>query len=186
MNIRNCSKTFESDILSKQNRVMLDASVRRFKIQQTYLKASAALRWVNSRNAILGGNQPSPIHTPALLQIANTMRAVSFEHFIISSFFCFFCKGRKKLKERSQHMPAEPRDCGNEATHNDLACVSLSSSWLTYLSFFFPGTCIRNARSGRAGPTISRQRPGEMACRGSNIERHGTQHCSEWPMMASS
>ncbi|KAI4766019.1 hypothetical protein E4T52_00331 [Aureobasidium sp. EXF-3400] len=56
-------------------RVMLDASVRRFKIQQTYLKASAALRWVNSRNAILGANRPQTIHTPALQQITNTMRA---------------------------------------------------------------------------------------------------------------
>ncbi|KAI4785922.1 hypothetical protein E4T45_13961, partial [Aureobasidium sp. EXF-8846] len=56
-------------------RVMLDASIRRFKIQQTYLKASAALRWVNSRSAILGTNRPQSIHTPALLQITNTMRA---------------------------------------------------------------------------------------------------------------
>ncbi|CAD0012750.1 unnamed protein product [Aureobasidium pullulans] len=56
-------------------RVMLDASIRRFKIQQIYLKASAALRWLTSRNAILGGNRPQPIHTPALQQIANTMRA---------------------------------------------------------------------------------------------------------------
>ncbi|KEQ76498.1 hypothetical protein M436DRAFT_78250 [Aureobasidium namibiae CBS 147.97] len=56
-------------------RVMLDASIRRFKIQQTYLKASAALRWVNSRNAILGTNRPQAIHTPALQQITNTMRA---------------------------------------------------------------------------------------------------------------
>ncbi|KAI5208191.1 hypothetical protein E4T39_01596 [Aureobasidium subglaciale] len=58
-------------------RVMVDASIRRFKIQQTYLKASAALRWVNSRTAILGGNRPQPVHAPALQQIANTMRSVS-------------------------------------------------------------------------------------------------------------
>ncbi|THZ59082.1 hypothetical protein D6C86_05946 [Aureobasidium pullulans] len=57
-------------------RVMLDASIRRFKIQQIHLKASAALRWLTSRNAILGGNRPQPIHTPALQQIANTMRAL--------------------------------------------------------------------------------------------------------------
>ncbi|THY82913.1 hypothetical protein D6C93_09051 [Aureobasidium pullulans] len=66
-------------------RVMLDASIRRFKIQQIYLKASAALRWLTSRNAILGGNRPQPIHTPALQQIANTMRAVRF-----SSPYLFF------------------------------------------------------------------------------------------------
>ena len=66
-------------------RVMLDASIRRFKIQQIYLKASAALRWLTSRTAILGGNRPQPIHTPALQQIANTMRAVRF-----SSPYLFF------------------------------------------------------------------------------------------------
>ncbi|KAK6001586.1 hypothetical protein QM012_002917 [Aureobasidium pullulans] len=56
-------------------RIMLDASIRRFKIQQIYLKASAALRWVNSRTAILGANRPQSIHTPALQQINSTMRA---------------------------------------------------------------------------------------------------------------
>jgi hypothetical protein len=67
---------------------MLDASIRRFKIQQTYLKASAALRWVNSRNAILGTNRPQSIHTPALQQITNTMRAVSLSslNYLFSSF----------------------------------------------------------------------------------------------------
>lgn len=71
---------------------MLDASIRRFKIQQTYLKASAALRWVNSRNAILGTNRPQSIHTPALQQITNTMRAVSFSCHDLSfiSLFCLF------------------------------------------------------------------------------------------------
>ncbi|KAG9572596.1 hypothetical protein KCU77_g8228, partial [Aureobasidium melanogenum] len=56
-------------------RIMLDASIRRFKIQQIYLKASAALRWVNSRTAILGTSRPQSIHTPALQQINSTMRA---------------------------------------------------------------------------------------------------------------
>ncbi|KEQ92673.1 hypothetical protein AUEXF2481DRAFT_7413 [Aureobasidium subglaciale EXF-2481] len=56
-------------------RVMMDASIRRFKIQQTYLKASAALRWVNSRTVILGGSQPQSVHAPALQQITNTMRS---------------------------------------------------------------------------------------------------------------
>ncbi|KAI4720468.1 hypothetical protein E4T48_03361 [Aureobasidium sp. EXF-10727] len=57
-------------------RIMLDASIRRFKVQQIYLKAGAALRWVNSRNAILGANRPQTIHAPALQQITSTMRAL--------------------------------------------------------------------------------------------------------------
>ncbi|KAF1354926.1 hypothetical protein BDV97DRAFT_288931 [Delphinella strobiligena] len=55
--------------------IILDASVRRFKAQQIYLRASAALRWVASRNAILGGQQAQPVHQPALQQILNTLRA---------------------------------------------------------------------------------------------------------------
>jgi hypothetical protein len=82
------NSSLESDV---RTRVMLDASIRRFKIQQVYLKASAALRWVNSRNAILGTNRPQSIHTPALLQITNTMRSVSlpslyYHYFSFSSF----------------------------------------------------------------------------------------------------
>ena len=83
-----CSLACWDDLVSDPDtstRVMLDASIRRFKIQQIYLKASAALRWLTSRNAILGGNRPQPIHTPALQQIANTMRAVRF-----SSPYLFF------------------------------------------------------------------------------------------------
>ncbi|KAJ9664258.1 hypothetical protein H2201_005250 [Coniosporium apollinis] len=35
--------------------VILDASVRRFKSQRTYLRATAAMRWINARNAVLSG-----------------------------------------------------------------------------------------------------------------------------------
>lgn len=61
----------------KPFRVILDASVRRFKAQQIYLQVGAALRWLTSRNAILGSHQPQPVHQPALQQILNTLRAVS-------------------------------------------------------------------------------------------------------------
>lgn len=64
-----------------ENRIILDASLRRFKAQQIYLRASAALRWVASRHAILGGQQAQPVHQPALQQILNTLRAVSHSGF---------------------------------------------------------------------------------------------------------
>lgn len=64
-----------------EDRIILDASVRRFKAQQIYLRATAALRWVASRHAILGGQQAQPVHQPALQQILNTLRAVSHSGF---------------------------------------------------------------------------------------------------------
>nr|POE56297.1 hypothetical protein CFP56_50841 [Quercus suber] len=57
--------------------VLTDAAVRRFKAQKLYLQVTAALRWVNSRAAILQGQRPHARHAPALQQIRNTLRAVS-------------------------------------------------------------------------------------------------------------
>lgn len=71
------------------SRVILDASVRRLKAQGIYLRASAALRWVSSRNAVLGGQQPQPVHQRALQQILNALRAVSLFSFFIFFFFFF-------------------------------------------------------------------------------------------------
>lgn len=58
----------------------MDASTRRFRAQKIYLRATAALRWINSRNAILREQKPRPEHGPALQQIANTLRAVSQQY----------------------------------------------------------------------------------------------------------
>ncbi|KAL1311606.1 hypothetical protein AAFC00_001718 [Neodothiora populina] len=65
----------EEEKKSQLRRVILDASVRRFEAQRIYLRASAALRWAESRNAILRGNLPQMVHQPALNQILNTLRA---------------------------------------------------------------------------------------------------------------
>jgi len=147
---------------------MLDASIRRFKIQQTYLKASAALRWVNSRNAILGTNRPQSIHTPALQQISNTLRAVS-----LSSLGCSFLLFSF---ERCLH---EARGCIIRTVQLG-TLVSTQSTDTAFLA----GTCIGDTSSGRASSTIPRQHSGEMACRGPDVDHHGREH-SEPPMIAS-
>jgi hypothetical protein len=56
--------------------VIVDAAVRRFKAQKIYLRATAALRWVNSRAAVLQGQRPHAGHAGALLQIRGTLRTV--------------------------------------------------------------------------------------------------------------
>lgn len=45
--------------------------------QKLYLRSTAALRWVNSRQAVLRGQRPHAGHAPALQQIRNTLRMVS-------------------------------------------------------------------------------------------------------------
>ncbi|KAI9699694.1 MAG: hypothetical protein M1836_002728 [Candelina mexicana] len=56
-------------------RILLDASSRRFQVQKTYLRAVAALRWVNSRNAILAGQRPQAHHVPSLQAIDISLQA---------------------------------------------------------------------------------------------------------------
>ncbi|MCJ1481431.1 hypothetical protein MMC06_001589 [Schaereria dolodes] len=56
-------------------RVLLDASARRFQCQKILFRATAAVRWANARNAILQGQKPHAGHTMALQQIQGTLRA---------------------------------------------------------------------------------------------------------------
>ncbi|MCJ1254044.1 hypothetical protein MMC24_001858 [Lignoscripta atroalba] len=56
-------------------RVLIDASARRFQCQKILLRATAAIRWANTRNAILQGQRPHAGHTAALQHAASTMRA---------------------------------------------------------------------------------------------------------------
>jgi hypothetical protein len=58
------------------NRIIIDAAVRRFRVHKSYLQATAAMRWVNSRDAILGGRRPHAGHGPALQTVDNTLRTV--------------------------------------------------------------------------------------------------------------
>ncbi|KAF2430100.1 hypothetical protein EJ08DRAFT_251308 [Tothia fuscella] len=54
--------------------VLVDASVRRFQCQRCYLKAVAGLRWMRSRNAILGGQRPYTGHTAQLQLVDSQLR----------------------------------------------------------------------------------------------------------------
>ncbi|RMY61796.1 hypothetical protein D0865_00789, partial [Hortaea werneckii] len=65
-------------------RIIVDAAVRRFKAQRLYFQATAALRWINSRSAILQGQRAHAGHAPALQQIRNTLCAVSNGYLITS------------------------------------------------------------------------------------------------------
>lgn len=56
-------------------RILLDASARRFQAQKIYLRAAAAIRWANTRNTILQGHRPSNGSLTALLQsVDRTLR----------------------------------------------------------------------------------------------------------------
>ncbi|TKA22144.1 hypothetical protein B0A50_08201 [Salinomyces thailandicus] len=55
--------------------IIVDAAVRRFQAQKLYLRATAALRWVNARTKILQGQRAHAGHVPALQQILSTFRA---------------------------------------------------------------------------------------------------------------
>ena len=57
-------------------RIILDAAVRRFQCQRLYLRAHAALRWVNARNSVLRGQKQNAQHLGALGQADATLRTV--------------------------------------------------------------------------------------------------------------
>ena len=59
------------------DRIIIDASIRRFKAQRVYLRATAALRWINARNQILRGQRATAGHGPALEQVRQQLRQVS-------------------------------------------------------------------------------------------------------------
>ncbi|ERF73437.1 hypothetical protein EPUS_04060 [Endocarpon pusillum Z07020] len=50
-------------------RIILDASTRRFQAHKTYLRAAAATRWVQSRWQVLRGEPPSSKHASALRMV---------------------------------------------------------------------------------------------------------------------
>jgi hypothetical protein len=62
--------------LTGEHRIITDAAVRRFQCQRAYLRANAALRWVNGRNTILRGQRPNASHMAALQQLDATLRNV--------------------------------------------------------------------------------------------------------------
>lgn len=57
----------------------MDASIRRFRSYKIYMRASAALRWMNARSQLLKGERPTPAHARDLHRISSTMRVVRLE-----------------------------------------------------------------------------------------------------------
>ncbi|KAL6721350.1 hypothetical protein ACLMJK_000453 [Lecanora helva] len=56
-------------------RVILDASARRFQAQKIHMRAAAAMRWVNRRSAILQGRKPTNGNLALLQQADNVLRS---------------------------------------------------------------------------------------------------------------
>ncbi|KAL8763071.1 MAG: hypothetical protein Q9184_001031 [Pyrenodesmia sp. 2 TL-2023] len=55
-------------------RIIIDASARRFQAKRIYLRAVAAVRWSNTRNLILQGEQLNQDHAAQFQQADNTLR----------------------------------------------------------------------------------------------------------------
>lgn len=55
--------------------VLLDASIRRFRCQKIYLRATAAMRWINSRDAILGEGTAGNANPTTLRGVDDTLQA---------------------------------------------------------------------------------------------------------------
>lgn len=62
---------------SNSHSIIIDAAVRRHRAQKAFLRATAALRWMNARAAVLQGHRAQEAHEPALQQIRNALRLVS-------------------------------------------------------------------------------------------------------------
>ncbi|MCJ1227699.1 hypothetical protein MMC12_004355 [Toensbergia leucococca] len=65
----------EQQTMQQLQRVLLDASARRFQAQKIYLRAVAATRWVNTRNAILQLQRSHAGHAAALQQADINLRS---------------------------------------------------------------------------------------------------------------
>ncbi|KAL9638976.1 MAG: hypothetical protein Q9164_001210, partial [Protoblastenia rupestris] len=55
-------------------RVILDASGRRLLVQKIFLRATAAVEWINGRNAVLKGGKPKNGDVSKLQQLDHTFR----------------------------------------------------------------------------------------------------------------
>ncbi|KIX01009.1 uncharacterized protein Z518_10075 [Rhinocladiella mackenziei CBS 650.93] len=55
-------------------RIILDASTRRFQAHKIYLRASAAMRWIQTRTQLLRGEKPGPGHANGLRAIDQRLR----------------------------------------------------------------------------------------------------------------
>ncbi|KAM0795262.1 hypothetical protein BDR22DRAFT_894379 [Usnea florida] len=61
-------------LLTRPQRVITDASARRFQAQKIFLRAAAAIKWVQRRQSILQGRKPQNGHLQALRQADTALR----------------------------------------------------------------------------------------------------------------
>ena len=97
-------------------RVLIDASARRFQAKKIYLRALAAMRWVNGRYAVLQGQKPHQGHTAALQRLDLTLGTVSR---------IVFGQERELLTRHSQELAAVT----NERVFNDLRRVDQQAGY---------------------------------------------------------
>lgn len=57
---------------------MLDAMARRWQAQRIYLRATAAMRWINSRHALLQNPNPGAQYMHQFQQVDAALQAVCF------------------------------------------------------------------------------------------------------------
>ena len=63
-------------ILTYRNRIILDASARRFQAHKIYLRIAAARRWSMNRAQVLQGQKPAQRHHAALANADRTLHNV--------------------------------------------------------------------------------------------------------------
>jgi hypothetical protein len=66
-------------------RIILDAGTRRLQAHKIYLRASAAMRWVQMRAQLLRGEKPGPRHVDGLRAIDRRLREVCLSYLWFSS-----------------------------------------------------------------------------------------------------
>ena len=76
----------------QSNRIIVDASARRFQAQKIYLRALAAIRWATERNRILGGRRPNAGHLTALRALDASLTRVSQTSEFVLNFELTSCR----------------------------------------------------------------------------------------------
>ncbi|KAH7056020.1 hypothetical protein B0J12DRAFT_440649 [Macrophomina phaseolina] len=74
-NVENSPSDHPEQQKSLLKAVLLDASIRRFRCQRIYLRATAAMRWINSRHAVLGGDSGGRASPTTLQEVEDTLQA---------------------------------------------------------------------------------------------------------------
>jgi hypothetical protein len=149
----------------EMNRIILDASTRRFQAHKIYLRASAGIRWVQMRAQVLRGEKPAPKHANALRAVDQRLRQVRTLDFrsaqVLGSFEVV--GDRPDLHNPNGHV--------EEAVHLSEAAIDSGENWppsLTRADFeLHTGTerdhrrarCARSTQCRPAQGLLDRRRP---------------------------